>query len=167
MPVGGESLIVGGYTITFDSLALGIFQGEEGYPAVRQRPKSKPIANTDRYAKTKIDSITHGVDYVFKGILEEYTKALAAGVLWPFATFGKQGQVGLLKFLSAKVLILTAIAGTTAAASPATLTANKAVYADDHEPELIYAPDLRVVPIMLDLLPYDTGAGVVGSFVMT
>src|SRR5262245_58723339 len=148
MPVGNEELIVGAYATTYDSIALGIFQGEEGYPTLRQIPHSKPINSTDKYVKSKIDSIEQGVDYQFRGTLMEYPKALAAGVLYPFATFGKQPKPrGTLKYLHARALVLTAIGGTTATNSPATLTAMKAVYADEHTIELIYAPDLRAVPV--------------------
>ncbi len=165
MPVGSEGIICGQYTVTYNGSSVGIFQGEAGYPSILYMPQSKPINRTDKYGFTKIDGIRMGEDYQFEGVLLEYLKGIVA--LHPYGTFGLQGVRGTLKWSLAKILVLTAIAGTTAAASPATLTANKAIVADGFQSKLLYGPTERVVPIKLDLLPYDTGGGVEGNFVQT
>ena len=153
MPVGSEELVVGSYVVTFDGASVGIFQGDPGsLPAITRTPHSRPITPTDRYGGSKIDSIRLGYDYMFEGVLMEYPKGLP--ILQAMENWGLLGLIGGLKYLAAKALVLTAVAGTTAATAPASITASKAVPADNHPVRLIYGPELRVVPVRLDLLPY-------------
>ena len=165
MAVGGELFVAGQYTVTWNSLALGLHEGEGGVPTITWQDHSDPIAKTDRYGRAKIDGIRMGVDYQYECILMEYSKALAllAGY---FGTLGLQGLVGILKYSLAKPLVLTAIAGTTASAAPATLTATNAVLADEHQGKLLYGPQLRTCPLKMDLLPYLVST-VVTNFTMT
>jgi hypothetical protein len=156
VPIGGESEIAGGYTVTWNSVALGIFQGEQDVPSIIRVPKSRPVNSTDRYGQSKIDSVHLGHDFMFEGVLMEYPKALP--LLQMIETvWGRLGTIGALKFSAAQPLVLTAIAGTTASTAPATVTASKAVWSDDHPTRLFYGPQLRVVPVRLDLLPYLAG----------
>ena len=167
MPVGGEILIVGEYAVTYDGTAVGLVQFEEGAPAITQIARSRAIKGTTKYGETKIDSIHLGFDYTLEMVLMEYTKALAAFTMG--YTFGRQGLIGALKYGLAKAVVLTATTGTPAqvAGAPSTLTASKAVLADDHQGKLFYGPQVRTVPLKLDLLPYDLGSSVVGNFSMT
>lgn len=163
MPAGGEVLIVGGYTVTWNGLSLGLIQGEEGVPMITQAPQSQPVNRTLRYGRSKIDSVHLGVDYTIEMILMEYLKGIAA--LTPWATWGLMGTPGMLKYNFAAALVLTVIAGTPAVGSPNTLTANRSVLSDDHQAKLAYGPQVRTIPLKMDLLPYDTtGGGVFGSF---
>lgn len=166
MPMLTEAIVAGPYTITYNSVALGIFEGDEGVPSIEQTQFEQPVNSTDRYGRTKIDAVWMGNQYVFQGILMEYAKALAA--LDPVGTFGSSiGSAGVLKQTLAKALVLTAVSGTSAATAPATLTANRAVPAADFNAKLAFGPQYRKAPIKLDLLPYDVGAGAVGFFVKT
>lgn len=165
MPVGSEGVVAGQYTVTYGGVSVGIFEGEAGYPSILFVPQSKPINRTDKYGHLKIDSLRLGEDYQFEGVLIEYAKGIVA--LNPYGAFGTQGTPGIFKYSLAAALVLTAIAGTSAAASPATITAAKAILADGHQAKLVYGPDLRVVPIKMDLLPYILAGSTVGNFVQT
>jgi hypothetical protein len=158
MSVGGEVLIVGPYTATWNGVALGLFQGEGGLPTITSVGKAKGIASTNLYGLTTIDSIHLGRDMFFDAILMEYLKGVAA--LWPFDDWMGLGlPVGTLKRALSQPLVLTAVAGTPAAASPATLTMSKAILADDHQGKIIYGPEVRTVPLRMQLFPYDRDAG--------
>lgn len=163
MPVGSESILVGSYTVTWNSVSLGIFVGEDGYPTIAQKALSRPVGPTSRYGRAKIDSIHLGFDYQWSAILMEAGKGMAA--LTMGYTFGEQGLTGALKYSLAQALVMTAVAGLTASASPATLTANKAILADDHQGKLVYGPTVRELALMLDLLPYILTGSTVGNFV--
>lgn len=166
MPFGSEALVAGPYTCTWNGTSLGIFQGDNDVPTIVHQHRAVPIDKTDKYGALKIDSLHHGMSFMFQGVLMEYAKALA--VIYPFGTFGGNvGVIGKLKFSMCQALVLTAVAGTTAATAPATLTAGKTIAADDMVTQLMYGPQLRVVPIKLEMYPYDVGGGTVGFFVMT
>lgn len=152
MAVGGEQLICGLYTATWNSVALGIHLGDEGLPAIGTRPIADPVDNTDRYGKVKIDAVHMGHLYWYEAVMLEYPKAI--GVYSPFGAFGTIGTIGLLKYSAAKPLVLTVVAdGTTAVGNPNTLTAPKAMFADDFQGKLFFGPKLRTVPIKMDLYP--------------
>lgn len=167
MPAGGESIIVGQYTVTWNSVAMGIMVGEEGLPTIYQFQRSKPINKTDKYGATKIDSVYLGKDYVAEYLCQEYKTGTIAAYDPYGSSFGLLGTIGRLKYNLAQALVLTVVAGTPAAGSPNTLTANKAILADDHQGKLVYGPEVRTVPIKQDLLLYDTGSGVYGAFTQT
>ena len=166
MAVNSEVLVAGYYTVTWNALAMGLFEGEAGVPTIMWMDHSDPINKTDRYGRAKIDGIRMGADYQFEGVLMEWPKALAllAGYT---AAFGGQGIPGTLKSGLAKVLVLTAVAGTSASTLPATLTATNAVLADEHQGKIFFGPQLRTCPIKMDLLPYITSGSIVGNFTMT
>ncbi len=166
MPVGSEGLIAGPYTVTWNSTSVGIFLGDENVPSIIVRNLEEPIANSDKYGKTKIDGIHMGQMWIFQGVLMEYSKGTP--VVDPFGTFGSAlGVIGVLRWTLAKALVLTAVSGTSAAATPATLTSNKTIQSADFDAKVTFGPQLRVVPIRLDMLPYDVGAGAVGFNVKT
>jgi len=162
MSVGGEVLISGPYTATYDGASLGLFQGEGGLPTLTSVGKAKGIASTNLYGLSTIDSIHLGRDMFFDAILMEYGKGIR--VLWPFGSdwLSLGMPVGTLKRALSKALVLTAVAGTPAAATPATLTMSKAILADDHQGKIVYGPEVRTIPLRLQLYAYDRdpGAGV-------
>lgn len=170
MPIGGEVLLVGEYTVTWNSVALGLFQGEDGYPTLVPMPRSKPINRTSKYGFTKIDSIHLGTDYTLEMVCMEASKAYslsALSPLWPFGLLGALGIIGLLKYGLALPLVLTAVAGTSAAAAPATMTSAKAVLADDFQSKIVFGPDLRIVPLKFDLLLASQAGPITGHFSAT
>ncbi len=163
MAIGGEQFICGQYTATWNSLAMGIFQGDNDVPAIISIPKGKAINNTDKYGYAMIDGVHMGYDYRFEGILMEYPKAIA--ILNPFGVFGVQGTPGMLKYFFGKPLVLTVVNnGTTAVGNPNTLTAPKAMIAQDFDARIFYGPNLRVVPMKMDLYPSVLVAGQIANF---
>lgn len=167
MAVGGEVLISGPYAATWNGVALGLTEGEGGLPTLTTMAKSKPVNSSNLYGATKIESVHLGADMTLEMILLEYLKGIAA--LWPFGTWGALGAVGTFKSALAKPLVLTAVAGTPASASPATWTASMAVISDDHQGKIRYGPEVRTVPLKFDLYPYARAgnAANLGFFVET
>lgn len=154
MPAGSETIIAGQYTVTYGGVALGIFEGDAQVPAIEWVHKTEPIANTDAYGKTTIDHIGQGLDAFFSGTCLEY-KAGPISAMWPLSTtLGRLGVIGRLYYDIAAALVLTAIAGTPAVTSPATLTASRSILAPGFNVKLLYGPTLRKVPLRLQLLPY-------------
>lgn len=167
MSLGSEAFMVGQYAVTYNAIALGLMEGEEGVPTLIQRLLSKKINSSDKWGDMLIDAIRRGVDFQLKMVCLEALKA--SGAIWPFGS--TQGllvsPLGTLHTALAKTLVMTALAGTPAATSPATRTATKALLASDHVAEIQFGPMVRAVPLVFDLFPYDTGAGVMGHFVDT
>src|SRR5689334_14423085 len=109
MPVGGETLVAGPYTVTWGGVALGIQEGAGGFMSMT---------------------------------LEEY-KAGPISAWWPYsATLGRMGVIGRLMYSISAALVLTAVAGTSASTSPATLTASKAILLPGFGTRLMYGPTL-------------------------
>jgi hypothetical protein len=151
MPVGGESLVSGAYTITYGGAALGLFGGDSELPMLDQRTVGEDVNNTSLYGKALLDSIYQGnlVDFQFTCL--EYGKAGVLTAAFPqSAVAGRLGTIGVLQYAShAAQLVMTAVAGTPAAASPATLTAPKVCLAHGFAVRLAFGPTLRKVPIRL------------------
>lgn len=169
MSIGGEALVTGPYTCTWNAVALGVFQGDNDVPTIAKQLRGRKIESSDYWGMTPMDEIHLGAAYFFYGVLMEYSKALP--IIEPFTTtLGLEiGVIGVLKRSLSKALVLTAVAGTTAATAPASLTASKTILATDHETRLAFGPVLRTVPIKLDLFPYQTATGPnkYGFFTMT
>jgi hypothetical protein len=161
VPIGGEGVIAGPYTVTWNGTSVGVFLGDEDLPSIVKRDFERPIDNTDKYGRAKVDAIHLGSAMWFQGVLLEYAKGIP--VADPFGTFGSAlGTIGVLKYSLAKALVLTAVAGTSAATTPATITANKTIQSADFDIKQVYGPRERVVPVKLDMYAYDVGAGAIG-----
>jgi hypothetical protein len=61
----------------------------------------------------------------------------------------------------ASALVFTAVAGTSAAASPATQTLSKTVLMPGFSSRLVYGPTLRKVPLRFRVYPYDSGGNAI------
>lgn len=166
MPVGGESLICGQYTLTWNSTALGMMQGDAGLPTIEQSGKSEPIGNSDSYGKSTIDGIYQGADWFASMTCMEY-KAATIAAWWPYSTLGRMGTIGRLLYDMSLPLVMTSIAGTPAATSPATLTATRTILAPGFGTRLLFGPTLRTVPLRFQLLPYYVTGSVPGWFTTT
>ena len=130
-------------------------EGDSGVPTISQVAHEEPVNNTDAYGKSKIDGIYQGGDWFAAFMCEEY-KAGTIATWWPYGAIGVMGVIGRLRYGLSAALVLTAIAGTPAASSPATLTASKAILSSGFNTQLLFGPTLRKVPIRLDLLPYSS-----------
>ncbi len=151
----GLTLVAGRYTITWNSVALGVLQSDgSSDPQIELTPLAMAINGTDGWGDADIDFISRGTNAFAQITCMEYkTGSIAAA--WPFGTWGAFGTAGLLYGDSwAKPLVMTAIAGTTAAAAPASITATYAILAPNNPIRKLYGPVLRRIPIRFVLLPY-------------
>lgn len=149
------SFIAGGYTATWNSLALG--QAADGYRISHQ--VFKQLVTGDTYAEAPQEAIYRGAEATIQFTLVEFGEGGIQSIKWPYsATKWQIGTVGRADVISAiaKTLVLTAVAGTPAAASPATLTAGYAILHENFPVEVLYAPKLREVPLRMRLYP-DSG----------
>lgn len=158
-----DTFVAGPYSGTYNAVDVGI--SENGYE-LQQESAVQDIAPSDLYGDSVIDSVYRGgnVFMQFEG------KAYKAGVItpfWPWAALGVMGTVGRLASNVAAAQVLTAKAGTSAAASPATLTSTLAMLAANFPARLLYSSVLRTVPVRLRVYPYDSGSGVIKWFTMT
>ncbi|MCC7422537.1 MAG: hypothetical protein IT428_19835 [Planctomycetaceae bacterium] len=158
--------IAGPYSGTYNGNGIG--QTREGWELFI-RWHFERLDQSHLYGRSLIDAVYLGgdVSLIFEGI--EYASGLTA-VAWPFsATVGLMGVVGRMADASSivKALVLTAASGTTAASSPASLTASKSVISEQSRNALKFAPSVRRVPIEMMMMPYDTGAGAIGWFTTT
>ncbi|MCI0333547.1 MAG: hypothetical protein L0228_10030 [Planctomycetes bacterium] len=153
------SFIAGGYTATLNALALG--QTADGFRV--SHSEFKRIITGDSFGETPQDGVRRGAEMfvALRGL--EYNAAGMQNAFWPgHATLYTLGVIGRLDVGSSIVdsLVLTAIAGTTAATVPATATFTQCILAEGFPVELLFAADLREVPLRLRVYPV---AGVFGT----
>lgn len=155
--------IAGGYTATLGASALG--QTADGWRV--SHSFFKRLITGDSYAQTPQDAVYQGAEAFSQGRLIEYNAAGAANAFWPYSTqIYDIGIVGRLDVGSSIVdaLVLTAVTGTTAATAPATVTLSKSILAEGFPVEMLFAPDLREVPLRFRHYPYDaSGKQVFGT----
>ncbi len=163
---GGEVLIAGAYVVTLNGNPMGIMEGDASLPTLEHTNKGEPIANTDKYGKTTIETIYQGGDWFMQMVAMEY-KADPKLAWWPFGAVGVMGVVGRMFTGMAKQLLLTAVAGTPAVGSPTTLLARVAILAQGFSTRTAFGPTLRKLPLRFQLYPYDFGGGVIVWFEQT
>lgn len=157
MPIGSAAFAAGPYTVTWNSIAMGLLRGDN--QMIRIARKHQRIENTNKYAQSLIGAVYLGRDARFSATLMEWKAALSGWLTLLFPeSAGSPGQIGTLgtdSYDGAQALVLTATAGSLAASNgPATLTANKAVMAENFPVDLAFNPQLREIPLALDLMPY-------------
>ena len=152
--------IAGPYTGVYNSLALG--QCEDGY-TLDFAGRYEEVTG-DNFAESVQELIWRGANMFLSMTLLEYNSAAAASAFWPWAAFGTIGQVGRVVTSAiggnpalAKTTVLTAVAGTTATGTPATLTTAFSILAPNMNISMIFAPRLRRVPIRFQCLPNTNG----------
>ncbi len=158
-----DTFIAGRYAGTYNAVDVGIT--EQGYE-IQQEAKAQAIEESDAYGQSIIDLVYRGGN-VF---LQFESKAYKAGSLtpfWPWGSLGVMGVIGRLASNVAAAMLLTATAGTPAAAAPATLTGTSSILAPNNPARLLFNSVLRTVPVRLLVLPYDSGGGVIKWFVTT
>lgn len=153
--------IAGRYTGTWNAAAIG--QTAEGFTLSHQF--FKRLITGDAYGEAPQDAVYRGaaVEVGWRSI--EYNAAAIAGLIWPYnGTLLDMGTVGRLDYGSslAKQLVLTAVAGTPAAAAPASVTLTLTILKEGFPVDMLFAPDLREVP--LRLRAYPNTSGVFGAF---
>jgi hypothetical protein len=157
------TFIAGRYTGTYNAVDVGLT--EQGY-RLRFQPRKQAINRTDAYGDTLLDNVYRGGNFSIQFVCQEY-KAGSYTPAWPYGALGVMGVIGRLDSDLAMAFVLTATASTPAALAPATLTASKAVLAEDSNVELLFNSELRQVPITLTVLPVDSGSGVIKWYTST
>ncbi|MHA1663255.1 MAG: hypothetical protein ACTSVR_08385 [Candidatus Thorarchaeota archaeon] len=145
------SNIAGPYVATYSGGILGITN--QGVTMSHQVFKEKITG--DVLGDATIDNVYLGTDVFVETILNEYNAAGAQGAFWPYhATLGAIGIVGKLDSAYAQALILTVVAGTSAAtAGPTTVTFTKAILADNFPVNILFSSRHRKVPLRFQVLP--------------
>jgi len=149
------SFIAGAYTATLDASAVG--QIEKGLNL--EFSFFKRIITGDNFGDTPQDAIYRGAQAFIQYTLLEYNAAAVIKAIWPYGTvlLNMATKVGNLDSGSIKSLIMTATAGTPAAAAPATLTLPLTILAANYPINLLFAPDLRTVPLRQQVYPSSQG----------
>lgn len=157
------TVVAGPYTCTYNSSSVG--QQEDGFRLRWQFSQQNITSNT--YGDSVIDAVLRGANVFLQFTGIEY--ASAAPLMWPVGTLGLMGLVGRMVEGStlSKATVLTAVSGTTAASSPATLTASKTFLSENSQNDIQFASRARYVPIELRLYPYDTASSAFGWFTTT
>lgn len=146
--------ISGAYSVAWNSLSMG--KDENGLRLI-SRNHQAPV-RSDYYGDSLLDLIYRGQDCTALFTSLEYNNNTLSAA-WPWVnTWGYMGTVGVAACASsiAKALVATAVAGTPAAAAPASITATEAIIAEGHNFELFFGNQLRNVPLAWSLLPYTT-----------
>lgn len=154
------AFIAGPYTATWNSLACG--QAEDGYETTHEY--FWELISGDSYGESPQEGIYRGAQMDIAWRAVDFSAAAIQTMMWPASatiyTLGVPGRSAVGSSL-AKALVLTAVAGTTAATVPATLTLTNTILKEGAGVALKYAPALRYVPIRLRVYP--TSGGVFGT----
>lgn len=165
MPLG--TFIAGPYNGTYNAEALGLT--EDGFE-IRLRAEKELINQTHLYGDSVIDAVYRGGNCLIAFVVSEFAKVQTLGALWPYGPanssttsavtpavgYGFLGTIGRCDVGSSiyKAMVLTAVAGTTAAASPATMTASQVIKAEAQDTQYMLAPRHRKTPLVLRAYPY-------------
>lgn len=163
MPLG--TWIAGRYTGVYDSSSLGIMQ--DGFEIVYDH-KEQEINRSDAFGDSLIDTIARGGNWSIQyEAMEAWLTGVKRAVLPYASNLGELGTIGTLGSAAAKALVLTATAGTPAAASPASLTATLCKLAPNSQTSVFRMNSvLRTMPVRMVFLPYDV-SGTVKHFSTT
>jgi hypothetical protein len=147
MPI--DTFVAGAYSTTWNGVAVGLTANGI---TVTEEIGSEDIVG-DYFGSSVIDSIITGANVFAEFDCLAY-KAGSVAAARGFFTGGEVPAPGLLASNLAKSLILTATAGTPAAAAPASLTAAKGLTANGHRIALMFSHRLRQVPVRQRFYPY-------------
>ena len=153
--------IAGKYTVTFGPSGSLLPIGQIAAGITLEHAVSKQLITGDNEGQTVQDAVFQGHNVFAEFTMMEYDDDRARDVFWPYGTEGVQGVMGRLdvQLPVAAHLMLTALAGTPAAGAtltdgPQSLTAEKAILAEDFPVRMLFAPALRDIPVRLRLYPY-------------
>lgn len=151
-------MIAGHYVGTYNSVGLGYTK--EGY-ALHFTTHAEKIDQTDAFGRTLIDLIYQGADISVVTEARLY-KAGTTVPFWPWissfgAIYSAASPMSRRGTDTASALVLTAVANTPAASSPATATGALAILSPENDQAIIFSSQARSVPLKWDLLPSESG----------
>lgn len=156
------AFIAGRYASQFGGSSLG--QTAEGIKLAHKFFTRE--VKGDAGAETVQDEIYRGGEVMLDTRLIEFNAAGAQSAFWPWAaSFLDLGVIGRLAVGGgiAKQIILTAVAGTNA--TPLAITLPYCLLAAGFPVELLFAPDLREVPLKMRVFPGGSySGGTLGNF---
>lgn len=123
--------------------------------------KQQTINESDLFGLSTIDAVLRGGDCFYQAEFKEYRAGSLSCFTKPFTgTIGQlysaANPIGRLATAAGAALVLTAVANTPAAATPASLTAAVALLAENYDVRLLFDSQLRPVPIRMQLFPQDS-----------
>lgn len=161
------TFIAGRYTAVKNSVSLGMTQ--EGFTNTLT-PSQELINASDAYGDSIVDWVYRGGNMFIDYIAKEYIAENIAAI-WPYGARGVLSDtstpIARLASAIADALVLSAVANTPAAATPATHTANLTIVAPNFDVRTLFDAKLRQLPIRLQYLPYLISGSKVGWFTET
>jgi hypothetical protein len=159
--------VAGAYTGTWNAVALNYTR--QGFN-IGMVQKAERVEETDLYGETLIELIYRGAAVTVDTICKVYANALRA-VFWPWtgtlgAVYTAALPIAQLGSAQTAALVLTSVANTPAASTPATLTVGKAILSPGQNMAIIFNSMLREVPMRWDALLSDA-AGTGSLFACT
>lgn len=145
------TLIAGPYTATYAAVSIGITEGLQLNHVFYKQP-----VTGDNQGRSVQDAVYQGCDVTSDFALLEWDLASVEDMFWPygasFLTAAVPGRVDIASSLVSS-LVLTAVAGTTAAADHASVTLPRSIIHEDFPVNHIFRPELRRVPMRLRHYP--------------
>lgn len=146
------TFIAGPYVVSYNGTTVG-----QCRDITIEHFVNKQLITGDNLAATPQDAVYQGMEVFVEFTMMEHDNVFALDAFWPYSgTDGVPGQVGRLDVASslAKVLLLTAVAGTTAGAvTLEDFNATLAILAEGFPVRILQAPALKEVPIRMRLYP--------------
>lgn len=143
-----DTFIAGCYSGAYNAQDLGA--QENGF-TVRFQARGQEIGESDQWGESLVDLVYRGGRYQI--LVDSLTyKPGTIAAMWPWGAFGTAGTIGRLASAIARAVVLTAMAGTPAANSPATLTAPLSFLAPGNNVDLLFHSKVRKVPVLLEVL---------------
>lgn len=151
------TFVPGHYAMTYNSVSVGLVKADDY--ALRYRYHAQVIDGTSQYGDTPIDGVYRGQTVKLTVTFLEWTTATKKAI-WPWdagaGITGALGVIGRLKTDLAVSIVLTPEANSPAAAAGGTFTASKGILAEENEIGILFGPRNRDMPVVFDLLPYDS-----------
>lgn len=160
VPAASAGFIAGRMTAFYSGATIG--QVSDGF-TIEHIPRKRLITGDVMGPDTPQDAVFRGHDVFIEFDLMEYDATSVSNVIWPYGTLGVAPDVGRMDVASsltaALILTDTGVAAVPAENKPHTLTADRAILAPGFPVQLLLDPDLRQIPIRMQLYPNTTGTG--------
>ncbi len=162
VPAASAGFIAGRLTAFYSGATIG--QVSDGF-TIEHIPRKRLITGDVMGPDTPQDAVFRGHDVFIEFNLMEYDATSVSNVIWPYGTLGAAPGVGRMDIAgtgtlaAALILTDTGVPNVPAENKPHTLTADLAILAPGFPVQLLLAPDLREIPIRMQLYPNTTGTG--------